>query len=393
GPPISWSPFPCVAGGQEDYQVAGAAGLCGDPRDASAIAFPWHEYSTVNYAHYNEATNVFTGAQNGYSRDVAISGGCPLALIALGFCSFPVGSGGSTLGVNALSSSDPEGVGPPQHWFVSGGTTTPFHFEFGVKGEYGAPRDLSGEVPQVYATWINGLTPGRYYVRAWTFRYVQTALDGATFQEYYFDVTPNEWAGDVTLPIDLRLTSWVNKTVYFHDTPNTITTSPIHTVSGYLWGDLVGTDGHVYSYNVTGLGYDGNYFYSSGCFSYDQYSYAAVASNFNTFATGENGAPSQPCPTGSALDKARLNSNSIATGRAAIQFWGINDTWGGENYGIPSGTYSVITGTEGYVQESPAEQVSVTLSGTEVQVSDHMYRGVGFNASLFSIDWEEPTVN
>ena len=53
----------------------------------------------------------------------------------------------------------------------------------------------------------------------------------------------------------------------------------------------------------------------------------------------------------------------------------------------------MITGTEGYVQESPAEQVSVTLSGTEVQVSDHMYRGVGFNASLFSIDWEEPTVN
>ena len=74
-----------------------------------------------------------------------------------------------------------------------------------MKGEYGAPRDLDGEVPQVYATWVNGLTPGRYYVRAWTFRYVQTALDGSTFQEYYFDVTPNEWAGDVTLPLDLRL--------------------------------------------------------------------------------------------------------------------------------------------------------------------------------------------
>ena len=26
-----------------------------------------------------------------------------------------------------------------------------------MKGEYGAPRDLDGMVPQVYATWVNGL--------------------------------------------------------------------------------------------------------------------------------------------------------------------------------------------------------------------------------------------
>ena len=93
-------------------------------------------------------------------------------------------------------------------------------------------RDLDGMVPQVYATWVNGLTPGRYYARAWTFRYVQSALDGSTFQEYYFDVTPNEWAGDVTLPIDLRLSSWVNKTVHFHDVINGITEDPIDTGAG-----------------------------------------------------------------------------------------------------------------------------------------------------------------
>jgi len=46
GSPISWSPLPCVAGGQEKYYGRRAAGLCGDPRDGSAIAFPWHEYST-----------------------------------------------------------------------------------------------------------------------------------------------------------------------------------------------------------------------------------------------------------------------------------------------------------------------------------------------------------
>ena len=442
GSPISWSPLPCVAGGQEDYQVAGAAGLCGDPRDASAIAFPWHEYSS--------------GAQNGYSRDVAISGACSADLVVLGFCSFPYGSGGSTLGVNALLASDPEGVGPPQHWFVQGGTTTPFHFEFGVKGEYGAPRDLDGMVPQVYATWVNGLTPGRYYVRAWTFRYVQSALDGSTFQEYYFDVTPNEWAGDVTLPIDLRLSSWVNKSVHFHDTPNTIKTDPIHSGAGYLWGTLMGSDGHVYSANVTALGLleqnttginpacftrSGGVNYACGyltsgqavhpsyyvsavsfaqapnfnaCYVYDQYANGIVSLPRGVFASGvpastgplglpvngEFGAPAHACPfpTGkgsevAALDKAGLNANSLATGEATIQFWGINDTWGGENYGIPSGTYTPNVATNGYSSPSPLEQVSVTLSGNPTSVSDHLFLGPGFNVSVYSIDWERPRVS
>jgi hypothetical protein len=382
GVPVSWSPLPCTAGGQEEYYGAGAAGLCGDPRTGSSIAFPWHEYSTD--ANVIQQPNV-----NGYKRDVSESSVCAPGDLT---CSF--------------QTSDPEGVGPPQQWYVPGGTTNPFHFEFGLKGDYGAPKDLSGEVPQVYATWVNGLTPGRYYVRAWTFRYVQTALDGSTFQEYYFDITPNEWAGDVTLPIDLRLSSWVNKTVYFHDTNNTLETSPIHTVSGYLWGDLVGADGHVYSYNVTGLGYNSRYYYSDVCSAYDQYAYSPVASNLAVFesyngfqGSGEDGAPSAPChatdPGGfvSGLDKAGLNRDSIASGRAAMQFWGINDTWGGDDYGIPSGTYTPNVAAQGYYSPSPLEQVSVTLSGNPTSISDHLFLAPGFNISVYSIDWERPRVS
>lgn len=55
--------------------------------------------------------------------------------------------------------------------------------------------------------WVNGLGPGRYYVRAWGCRYVQSALDGATFLWYYFGVTPNDWAGYVTLTLNLRPSS------------------------------------------------------------------------------------------------------------------------------------------------------------------------------------------
>ncbi len=116
--PVSWSPLPCVAGGQGMYFGRRHAGLCGDPRLGSAIAFPWHEYSTVNPLAYQDPPNLFTGVKNGYVNDT------------------------SQVNSLGLRTSDPEGVGPPQNWFVQGGTTTPFHFEFGVKGEYGAPRDL-----------------------------------------------------------------------------------------------------------------------------------------------------------------------------------------------------------------------------------------------------------
>src|SRR5208283_2870031 len=220
---VSWSPLPCVAGGQGLFYPKQNAVPCGDPTTGSQIAFPWHEYTP---------SNGYLAQQ--VSKDARL---------------FPIFAS-----ANGFLTQDPQGVGPPQNWFVQGGTTIPFHFEFGVKAEYGAPRDLDGMVPQVYATWVNGLTPGRYYARAWVFRYVQTALDGSTFQEYYFDITPQEWAGDVTLPIDLRLSSWVNKTVHFHDQINSLVEDPINTGGAFMTGYLTGADGNIYSYNQTALG-------------------------------------------------------------------------------------------------------------------------------------------
>ena len=83
----------------------------------------------------------------------------------------------------------------------------------------------------------------------------------------------------------------------------------------------------------------------------------------------------------------------MRSGRANIQFWGWNDTWGGENYGIPSGTYTPHVYVLGYLEQNTAEQVSVTLSGNPTSVSDHVYRGVGFNLTVYSIDWERPRVS
>lgn len=312
GTPVSWSPLPCVAGGQDSYVGGKDAAACGDPRTAAEIAFPWQGVDT------NLVTPVFAGTAN---------------------------------------SRDPAGVGPLQHWYVvADGTNDLFHYEFGQKGMYGAPQTFDGHVPQIYATWVNGLTPGRYYARAWVFRYVQSAIDGSTFQEYPFDVTPQEWAGDVSLPLDLRLSSWVNKTVHYHNLPGTIMTSSINTGAQFLYGGLYDDNGVLWSWNVTTIG---------------------AAAN--------------------ARDPAGLNEfcNTVGDpsfGSCNIQLWGFNDTWVGQNYGIPAGTYTPKVYTLGYLQQT-FEKVSVTLSGTPTLISDHLYRGVGFNITVYSIDWERPRVN
>jgi hypothetical protein len=337
GPAVAWSPLPCVAGGQEYYAggVDQSAGECGDPRvpgitpvsgsteygattGDGRIAFPWQDYSS-----------------NG-------------------------GVGGvytSALGASDSFWTDPQGVGPAQNWFVTYGSDS-FHYEFGAKGMFGAPTQLDGHVPQVYATWVNGLTAGRYYARAWVFRYVQSALDGSTFQEYSFEVSSNEWAGDISLPLDLRISSWINKTVHFHDRAGTLSTDAINTGAAYIEGGLYdAVSGVMYSYNETTIG---------------------AAAN--------------------KLDPAGLNTNCNnylypgQFGSCNIQFWGFNDTWLGENYGIPAGTYKPTVAALGYIQQTQ-DLVSVTLSGTPIQISNHLYRGVGFNFTLYSIDWERPRVN
>ena len=45
---VTWSPLPCVAGGQELFYNRRDAGYCADPRTGANVAFPWHEYTPSN---------------------------------------------------------------------------------------------------------------------------------------------------------------------------------------------------------------------------------------------------------------------------------------------------------------------------------------------------------
>ena len=129
---VSWTPSLRSGRSGGLFQLSGCW-LLQDPRLGGNIACPWHEYVPSNgyFAGVSLRHSTFTKSRPDKLVHRVSARVLEQRRIRRGWSS------------TAL--------------VCSGGTTTPFHFEFGVKGEYGAPRDLDGMVPQVYATWVNGL--------------------------------------------------------------------------------------------------------------------------------------------------------------------------------------------------------------------------------------------
>lgn len=297
GSPISWSPLPCISAGpkaiymsesdyvrrNKAYDPMVDATYCayrrdhsGNPLFDSPVGFPWPEYRKFHP----------TISTDRVSPDEAIV--------------------------------DEQGVGPPQGWIVSGGTTTPFQFQFGEIGKYGAPCVLDGHIPQIKATWVDGLAAGRYYVRAWTAHYIQSETDRATFHEVYFDIGTEKSAADIAVSIDLQLTSVVNMTVHFHDTPGSLKTSPIRTGTAYLTGGLYDVNGIMWAWNQT-----------------------------------------------------KLDSTAVARGIAMISFYGFRYRLDGRDYGIPAGQFTPKVYARGYAQET-FQQGGVGLEESQM-VSAHLW--------------------
>jgi hypothetical protein len=278
------------------------------------------------------------------------------------------------------------GVGPPPSslgelgWRVTP-TKGSYTFQFGEKGLYGAPADLVGHVPSFgtgstpwyhSVTWVNGLAAGTYFVRAWLWGYVQTMADGVTFEPVSFTIPSVEWHGDVWVPFDIRRSSWVVKEVHFHDVPGTMVESPI----GWGW---------------------------------------TFRSTFDNPTDWYLNAPSRDTtiPPQTESVYVRTLAAELVDAKGTRQAWstayvpvtntkgrvyirGFKETgwlygWG-RNYGIPSGLYTVNSYMWGYV-EQVHEKVSVSLCGSEIWLSDHLYRGVKFNITVYSKDWQFPTVD
>jgi len=246
------------------------------------------------------------------------------------------------------------GVGSAQFWWVdpngvytNGGGPTRFIFKFGSKGFFGVPTDIDGHVPQALATWTNGLTPGTYHVRAFVNGYVQTELDGTTFADYSFQVSADDWAGDILVPLDLRIGGIIQKTIHFHDLNGTLEDNPVPS----------------YRRMVVELTDSSN---------------RIIAFNFTVVSPGQSS---------STVLLDGLGMAGYNTTRWSLYGW---RSFGYEDYGIPSGTYQLSVYIRGYLEDAP-ETVSVKMDGVTTS-SDHVYRGAIFSVSVRSVDWEQPLV-
>lgn len=288
------------------------------------------------------------------------------------------------------------GVGPAQEWWVDprstvdpntalGSSSSEFTFQFGYEDVYGVPTRFSGMVPQVFATWIDGLSPGRYYVRAFLNGYIQTTMDGTQFVDYSFDV-PYIGATNVYLPIDLIPSCDINVTIHFHDIPGSLVESPIlgPDPSRYLISEAFARDGTLAAFNFTkvnatqsetsiqlnGLGMAGN---------------PDIGSFFPP--------PDSRIPIKYSL--ARYRSVNIYQNSTT-------KSMGTYDYGLPTDIYTIRVFMRGYIQALPPAKsfdeldqpltVSLGIGSCISQVSTHMYRGGGINASVSSIDWQRPVV-
>ena len=230
---------------------------------------------------------------------------------------------------------DPDGVGPPQSWAVSKSSCS-FRFQFGEPGKYGAPSELDGHVPQVRATWISGLSPATYFLKAFSYGYAQVALDGDTFQHVALTVPSVQYPGDIHVPFDLRLSSIIEKTVHFHALPGTTKETGIET-GRYLYAEALDKTGRRVAWRV------------------------------------------QYVPAGSMSSKITLH------GFLDQRYW---YGWG-RNYGLKAGTYRIKTYMYGYVSQAD-DTVTIGLCGSVTTISNHMHKGVSFDLTVYSKDWETP---
>jgi len=267
------------------------------------------------------------------------------------------------------------GVGPAQTWWVSpqgtvdpasglGSTGTSFIFQFGTQEFYGTPAKLSGMIPQIFATWVDGLQPQAYFVRAYVHGYVQTGSDGLQFKDYSFKTSSIDHDAGVFVPIVVYRSGAVEVTVHFHDSPGTSQDSPIGgpDMRRHLIAETFDHLGQLSAFNFTSV--------------------SSSSSSATFLLAGLGMAGVIPLPDPRAGTKYFL-----------LRYRGLRD------YGISPGTHTIRVYMRGYIQSSPPGNSLLDLDVAPVNmvtlysnssISLHMYRGGGINVTVRSVDWQIP---
>ena len=267
------------------------------------------------------------------------------------------------------------GVGPAQVWWVSpsgtldaqtglGSTSNSFRFQFGARGIYGAPAKLSGMIPQIYATWIDGLTARTYFVKSYVHGYVQTTSSGSVTVDYPIKIASTDQNIAVYVQMDLYRSGVIDVSARFHDTPGTNQESMIGgpDPARYLIAEAIDYAGRTAALNFTKI------------------PSSASSARITLSGTGMAGCIFPP-DTRSGVKYSLLQYQNL------------------RDYGILPGIYTIRVYVRGYIQSYPsatslleldvAPRCLVTQASYSL-ISLHMYRGGGINATIRSTDWQIP---
>ena len=267
------------------------------------------------------------------------------------------------------------GVGPAQKWWVSpsgsvdavtnlGSTANSFRFQFGARYIYGTPTRLSGMIPQIFATWIDGLGIGTYFLRAYVHEYVQTKSDGSSFEDYSFRISSLDQYVGVHVQMDLYRAGMVDVVVHFHDSPGTRQDS-----------NIGGPDPTRY---IVVEAFD--YLGQMSALNFTKVASSSSSAKISLTGLGMAGVILPPDPRSGVK-------------YSLLRYRGVRD------YGLSPGAHSIRVYVRGYVQASaPGNTLQhldlalicfVSLDSYH-QVSLHMYRGGGINTTVRSVDWQIP---
>jgi hypothetical protein len=287
-------------------------------------------------------------------------------------------------------------------------------FAFGNKdytnnyGIYGAPTEFDGHVPGAFATWVNGLEAGTYYLRAWINGYVQTDASG-NYVDYEFSVASQEWAGDIYTPMDLQLSGYIVKTVHFQFAAGTMKEIPAWVGDGQgaiidPWrflileardaaGTLVAFNFTMVDANATQTTLQLNGFGMAGPVVWDPEPNAGMVDHDVGRWWDAQAAPwhhwtwnERPTPRVAPAAEELGEDKDYGMKFFLYKYRHIRD------YGLMPGTYKIYAYMRGFVEQE-FEMASVSLSGAPTYISDHLYLGGGINITLYSIDWEHPRVD
>ena len=257
------------------------------------------------------------------------------------------------------------------------------NYHFSLKREV----SFDGHIPQDYANYTSGILSGDYYVKAHVANYVQ--LDSTI-------VHVNNATKEIETAIDLQRTSYFEVTVHFKDKTNNLQPTPTF-AGGYLYLEVLDAAGAVVGFNVS--------YVSKG--STDFTMQVRGTDIWNELLSDQSKRIAWAYSNDHGFLPGTYTINALLMNQT-IDFVVINALIAGSpelRMIYPTTTSPLTAAFPQRTLEATNRQTPLYFQLTIIQasiggfcnsannLSFALARGAGFNITLYSVDWQRPSIN